>query len=140
MCVCVCVCVCCAWSCLAPNATGCSPPGFFVRGISQARILEWVAISFSSGLFWPRDWTCVSCIEGGFFIPEPLGKTDLWLLLLYLPNYSWPSKSKWQISFCLTSKYKSWSRRWIFSRVWLSPSLSTGYFFKLKYHRFKMFC
>ena len=28
----------------------CSPPGFFIHGISQARILEQVAISFSSGL------------------------------------------------------------------------------------------
>ena len=26
-----------------------SPPGFFVHGISQARILEWVAVSFSRG-------------------------------------------------------------------------------------------
>ena len=26
---------------------GCSPPGSSVHGISQARILEWVAISFS---------------------------------------------------------------------------------------------
>ena len=29
------------------NAMGCSPPGSFVRGILQARILEWVAISLS---------------------------------------------------------------------------------------------
>ena len=28
----------------------CSPPGFSVHGISQARILEWVAISFSEGV------------------------------------------------------------------------------------------
>ena len=28
-----------------------SPPGFFVHGISQARIQKWVAISFSSGIF-----------------------------------------------------------------------------------------
>ena len=27
---------------------GCSPPGFYVHGIFQARILEWVAISFSN--------------------------------------------------------------------------------------------
>ena len=27
----------------------CSPPGSSVPGISQARILEWVAISFSGG-------------------------------------------------------------------------------------------
>ena len=33
-----------------------------VHGISQTRILEWVAISSSSGYSWPRDWTHVSCI------------------------------------------------------------------------------
>ena len=33
-----------------------------VHGISQARILEWVAISFSKVSSWPRDWTLVSCI------------------------------------------------------------------------------
>ena len=35
----------------------CSPPGSSIRGISQARILKWVAISFSRGLFWLRDGT-----------------------------------------------------------------------------------
>ena len=35
----------------------CSPPGSSVHGILQARILEWVAISFSRGSSWPRDWT-----------------------------------------------------------------------------------
>ena len=29
----------------------CSPPGSSIHGIFQARILEWVAISFSMGLF-----------------------------------------------------------------------------------------
>ena len=38
-----------------------SPPGFSVHGISQTRILEWVAISFSRRSSWPRDWTHVSC-------------------------------------------------------------------------------
>ena len=36
-----------------------------VHGIFQARILEWVAISSSSGSSQPRDQTCISCI---FFI------------------------------------------------------------------------
>ena len=45
----------------------CSPPGFFVRGILQARILEWVAIPFSRGSSWPRDQTRVSHIAGRFF-------------------------------------------------------------------------
>ena len=40
----------------------CSLLGFSVHGISQARILEWVAILFSRGVFWPRDQTCISWI------------------------------------------------------------------------------
>ena len=39
-----------------------SPPGFSVHGILQARILEWVAVSFSRGSSRPRDRTWVSCI------------------------------------------------------------------------------
>ena len=35
----------------------CSPPGFSVHGILQARILEWVAIPFSRGSSWPRGQT-----------------------------------------------------------------------------------
>ena len=43
----------------------CSPPGSSVQGILQARILEWVAISFSGGSSQPRDQTQVSHIAGG---------------------------------------------------------------------------
>ena len=50
----------------------CSPPGSSVHGISQARILEGVAMSFSRGSSWPRDRTCMSCTAGGFFTMEPL--------------------------------------------------------------------
>ena len=46
---------------------GCSLPGSSVRGILQARILEWVAIPFSWGSSQPRDQTQVSCIAGRFF-------------------------------------------------------------------------
>ena len=45
----------------------CSPPGPSIHGISQARILGWVANSFSRGSSLPRDWTQVSCIVGRFF-------------------------------------------------------------------------
>ena len=38
-------------------------PGFSVHGISQARILEQVAISFSKGSSQPRDWIHVSCVS-----------------------------------------------------------------------------
>ena len=37
-------------------------PGASVLGTSQARILEWVAVSFPKGSSWPRDQTWVSCI------------------------------------------------------------------------------
>ena len=39
----------------------CSPPGSSVHGISQTRILEWVAISYSRGSSRPRDGTRISC-------------------------------------------------------------------------------
>ena len=48
----------------------CSSPGSSVHGISQAEILEQVAISSSRGSFLPKDWTwvcCVSCIADRFF-------------------------------------------------------------------------
>ena len=45
----------------------CSPPSSSVHGFLQARILEWVAISFSRGSSWPRDRTQVSYIAGRCF-------------------------------------------------------------------------
>ena len=48
----------------------CSPPGSSVHGISWARILEWVFISFSTASSPARDQihvSCVSCIARGFF-------------------------------------------------------------------------
>ena len=50
----------------------CSPQAFL--WISQARILEGVAVSFSRGSSWPRDQTQVSCTAGGSFITEQPGK------------------------------------------------------------------
>ena len=39
-----------------------SPPDSFVHELFQARVLQWVAISYSKGSSQPRDWTCVSCV------------------------------------------------------------------------------
>ena len=71
VCVCMCVCVCvCACTCVHTQScpTLCDPmdysvPGSSVYGIFQARILEWVAISFCRRSSWPRNWTHVSCIS-----------------------------------------------------------------------------
>ena len=45
----------------------CSQPSSFVHGILQARILQWVAISFSRRSSQPRDQNRVSCITGIFY-------------------------------------------------------------------------
>ena len=51
------------WCLTLCNPLDCSPPGSSVYGILQARILEWVAISFFRGSSWPRDQTPISCIS-----------------------------------------------------------------------------
>ena len=60
----------CTWACtlllshiqLFASLPDCSTPGCSVYGISQPRILEWVAISSSKGSTWPKYQICISCI------------------------------------------------------------------------------
>ena len=49
-------------------------PGSSVHGISQARRLEWVAISFSGDLLNPGIKSTSPELAGGFFTTEPPGK------------------------------------------------------------------
>ena len=60
-----------------------SPPGSSVHGILQARVLEWVAISFSRGSSQPRDRTQVSCIAGRRFTVWATRKCSISLSRLY---------------------------------------------------------
>ena len=48
-----------------------SPPGSSVHGIFQARILDWIAISFSRGSSQPRGQTSSAALAGGFLTTEP---------------------------------------------------------------------
>ena len=70
LCVCVCVCVC-IWYTYESESHSvvslCDPMDYIVRGILQARILEWVAFPFSKGSSQSRGRTQVSRIIGGFF-------------------------------------------------------------------------
>ena len=73
-----------AQSCLTfCNPMNSSLPGFFVHGMFQARILEWVAIPFSRKSSRPRDQTRVSHIAGRHFTlwatRETLVKADTWV-------------------------------------------------------------
>ena len=52
----------------------CSLPGSSVHGILQARILQWVVISFFKGSPQPRNWTHIFCITGRFLTTVPSTK------------------------------------------------------------------
>ena len=69
VCVCVCVCVCELVSHvqLFVISWTVASPGCFFHGIRQARVLEWIAISFSRGTSQLRAQTLICCIAGRFF-------------------------------------------------------------------------
>ena len=76
------------------NPVDISSPGSSVHGISQARILEWVAIPFSRGSSWPRDWTWVSCIVGRRFTVWTTRKVinvffQMYFFNLFMSEYVW---------------------------------------------------
>ena len=71
----------CVWLC---DPVDCSPPGSSVHGISQARILQWAAISFSRESSQPRDQTSISCLAGGCCTTEPPGKSQSFCFIINL--------------------------------------------------------
>ena len=89
----------------------CSLPGSSIHGIFQARVLEWVAISFSRGSSRPRDRTQVSHVAGRQF--------NIWVtweaLLItkikhkyYLPWKTCPYFPVQSLSFSLLSLTALW--------------------------------
>ena len=86
-----------------------SPPGSPVPGISQARMLELVAISFSRGPSQLKDWTWVSCTAGRLFTvwatrEAPYGQLNSSQTVPHVP----PSlKSLWWVLSSLKIKSKS---------------------------------
>ena len=63
------------------------PRGSSVRGILQARILEWIAVPFSRGSPHPRDQAQVSCIAGRFFTIWAPRKERTCSCFIYLPEF-----------------------------------------------------
>ena len=72
------------------NPIDCSLPGSSDHGIFQARVLEWVAISFSGGSSQPRDRTQVFCIASRLFTIWATREAQTWtpsLRIIYgIPN------------------------------------------------------
>ena len=87
----------------------CSPPGSSIHEIFQAGILEWVAISFSRGSSWPRDWTVVSCTAGRFFIDWATRETT-YRKFFKINKKQIPHKRivKSKSSMLIIRKYKFW--------------------------------
>ena len=101
--------LCCALLCLVSQSclTLCdpmdgSPPGSSVHGILQARILEWIAISFSRGSSQPRDRTRSPAFQVDSLPSEPPGKsknTGMGSLSL-LQGILLTLKSNWNLLKC----------------------------------------
>ena len=100
-----------AQSCLTLWPMDCSPPSSSVHGLFQAKILEWVAISYSKGSSWPRDWTGISCT----------GR----LVLYRCATWEAPDRVD-QVSFQLVSNFrKCFNRSPVFQKGgWLNFSLT----------------
>ena len=112
-----------------------SPPGSSVHGSFQARILEWVPISFSRDSSQPRDQTLFSCVAGRFFPSESPEKPksrqyDQAKLWLYQSHggclFGSGTKALWltdvaqQVTFCLSSGLISWDAA---TNLWTEPCL-----------------
>ena len=94
----------------------CNLPGYSVRGISQARILESVAISFSRESSWPRDLMAFPAfpaspanLAGRFFTDwapgKPLGVIEVFIILLLL-MVKCREKGRRNIKICQTVQFK----------------------------------
>ena len=78
----------------------CSLSGSSIHGILQARILDWVAISFSRVSSQPRNRTQFSCTAGRFFTN--------WAMREHVISFSYKSKIFYFFPFCIirvTSDY-----------------------------------
>ena len=105
----------CAHSCpTLCDPMDCSPTGSSVHGISQARTLEPVAVSYSRGSLRPSDRThisCVSWIGRRLFTTAPCGKPEVsnWLTLIaviiYLFDYGLFSPQKMPFKITLNSSF-----------------------------------
>ena len=83
----------------------CSPPEFSIHELFQARVLEWVAISFSRGSSWPRDQTGSPALWADALLSEPPGEP----LTLLIKKKKKTKKSIGLFSFLLWYKIKGLS-------------------------------
>ena len=121
-----------------------SPWGSSVHGISQARILGWVVISFSRGSFWPRDQTWVSCTSRWILYRWAIRETQpgglqsmgsqiqIWLSTHTSIRFPLPLKLFYELSYATWASNKDKNRlscnlgRYFFQWQWKSSDIQ-GY-------------
>ena len=116
---CVCVCL------LSPVQLFVTPQtslqGSSVRGILQARILEWVAISYSRGSSWPRDQIASPALAGRFFTTSTTWEAPWvpWRKLISL--FHFPSHQNFSPLFSLNSLQNSTPRPGVLYLLFFLP-------------------
>ena len=89
----------------------CSLPGSFVYGIPQARVLEWVAISFSRGSSQSRDQSWVCHIAGRRFCHLSHAFWKAQIFNIYAHNYILSTESKAvKYNYSRCRRYTSWHK------------------------------
>ena len=78
-----------------------------IHGILQARVLEWVAISFSRGSFQPRDRTRVSHSAGRCFTVWATREAHNGILLSHKKEHIWVSSNELDET---RAYYTEWSK------------------------------
>ena len=84
-----------------------------LHGILQARILEWVAISFSRGTSWSRNWTQISRIAGRCFTYWAMWDIFHWRHT-HIQQISFRTITIWHSASLLLIKW-----RWIIIKVFI---------------------
>ena len=99
----------------APSCpTLCKPMAYTVRGILQARTLEWVAFCCSHGSSPPRDRTGVSCIAGRFFTSWALREAFGFRNAELMDDHATRQLcAEWQRPSPMEVSWKEPSQRWI---------------------------
>ena len=92
-------------------------PGYSDHGISQARILEWVAVSYSRGSNQPGRWTASPALAGRFFTTVLPGKPISFYVVWSSPSKVLCDQKTWKVS---------WGQRWVEQRgAWFKVSDET---------------
>ena len=102
------------------DSIDCSSPGSSLPGIFQARILEWVAVSYSGGFSWPRDWTLISWVPA--LADILFTSCTTWETLICLHTYTHMSLH----THTYTHTHTYWRRKWQPTPVFL-PGESQGW-------------